>query len=257
MFPLYPRDAGSKVKRFGDLFDAIDQSTSTKAKTAALAQYFTSTEAQDAAWAAWFLTGHRPRQVVPTRRLVAWASDMAGVPEWLFAESYDAVGDLAETISLILPAATRESDEPLHVWIEDRLMPLRDLGEADQRERLRQYWCELDGTQRFVFNKLITGNFRVGVSGLLVMRAISQAFGVDPKVVAHRLTGEWWPSEAMWRSLIDAASIETDRANPYPFFLAHPLETAPESLGDREACGRCAFRERRKWRRASRPSRKC
>ena len=222
------------MKRFGELFESIDSSTSTKAKTAALAEYFTTTAARDAAWAAWFLTGHRPRQVVPTRRLVAWASEMSGVPEWLFAESYDAVGDLAETISLILPAATRESDEPLHVWIEERLMPLRDLGEADQRARLESYWQELDGAQRFVFNKLITGNFRVGVSALLVMRAISQAFGLDAKVVAHRLTGEWWPSEEMWTQLVAGAHVESDPANPYPFFLAHPLEAPPETLGARD-----------------------
>ena len=222
------------MKRFGALFEAIDSSTSTKAKTAALAEYFATTAAKDASWAAWFLTGHRPRQVVPTRRLVAWASEMAAVPEWLFAESYDAVGDLAETISLILPAATQESDQPLHVWIEERLVPLRDLGEADQRSRLESYWRELDGAQRFVFNKLITGNFRVGVSALLVMRAISQAFELDAKVVAHRLTGEWSPSEAFWSQLIDGAHVESDRANPYPFFLAHPLEAPPESLGARE-----------------------
>ena len=222
------------MKRFGELFEAIDSSTSTKAKTTALADYFARAGARDAAWAAWFLTGHRPRQVVPTRRLVAWASEMAGIPEWLFAESYDAVGDLAETISLILPAATNESDLPLHAWIEDRLMPLRDLGEADQRARLESYWHEPDGTQRFVFNKLITGNFRVGVSALLVMRAISQAFNVDAKVVAHRLTGEWWPSEETWRQVIDPSAEGTDRANPYPFFLAHPLEAAPETLGARD-----------------------
>lgn len=222
------------MRRFAELFEAIDSSTSTKAKTAALAEYFATAAAQDAAWAAWFLTGHRPRQVVPTRRLVAWASEMAGVPEWLFAESYDAVGDLAETISLILPAATRDSDRPLHEWIEDRLLPLRDLGEADQRARLESFWSELDGTQRFVFNKLITGGFRVGVSALLVMRAISQAFGLDAKVVAHRLAGEWWPSEAMWTQLVNNAHVEANRAQPYPFFLAHPLEGTPESLGPRE-----------------------
>ena len=222
------------MKRFAELFEAIDSSTSTKAKTTALADYFARAGARDAAWAAWFLTGHRPRQVVPTRRLVAWASEMAGIPEWLFAESYDAVGDLAETISLILPAATNESDLPLHEWIEERLMPLRDLGEADQRARLEAYWHMLDGTQRFVFNKLITGNFRVGVSALLVMRGISQAFNVDAKVVAHRLTGEWWPSEETWRQVTDPSAEGTDRANPYPFFLAHPLEAEPGTLGARD-----------------------
>src|SRR5450432_912020 len=222
------------MKKFAKLFEAIDSSTSTKAKTAALAEYFATADAKDAAWAAWFLKGHRPRQAVPTRRLAAWAADAAKLPLWLFEESYDAVGDLAETIALILPPPEERSDDPLSVWIEERLIPLRELGEAEQRRRLESYWSQLEGTQRFVFNKLITGNFRVGVSALLVVRAIAQAFGLDPKVVAHRLTGEWWPSEAMWRGLVDATSIEADRLNPYPFFLAHALEGGPEALGDRD-----------------------
>jgi DNA ligase-1 len=222
------------MKKFARLFEAIDSSTGTKAKTAALSEYFTTADARDAAWAAWFLTGHRPRQAVPTRRLVTWASGMAKLPLWLFEESYDAVGDLAETIALILPPPSNESDLPLSTWVEERLIPLRDLGEAEQRARLESYWCELDGTERFVFNKLITGNFRVGVSALLVIRAIAQAFGLDAKVIAHRLTGEWWPTAELWRGLIDAGSIETSRSNPYPFFLAHPLEAAPETLGPRE-----------------------
>jgi DNA ligase-1 len=222
------------MKKFARLFEAIDSSTSTKAKTAALSEYFATADAKDAAWAAWFLTGHRPRQAVPTRRLVTWASGMAKLPLWLFEESYDAVGDLAETIALILPQPSNESDLPLSTWVEERLIPLRDLGEAEQRARLESYWCELDGTERFVFNKLITGNFRVGVSALLVIRAIAQAFGLDAKVIAHRLTGDWSPTAELWRGLIDAACIETDRSNPYPFFLAHPLEVPPETLGPRE-----------------------
>ncbi len=223
------------MKRFGQLFEAIDSSTSTRAKTAALARYFANAPAKDASWAAWFLTGHRPRQAVPTRRMATWAAEAARLPLWLFEECYDAVGDLAETITLILPPAIAQADEPLSVWVEERLIPLRELPEAEQRARLESCWARLEGTERFVFNKLITGNFRVGVSALLVVRAIAQAFGIDAKVIAHRLTGEWWPGEAAWRSLIDAASIETDRSSPYPFFLAHPLEGDPEALGDREA----------------------
>src|SRR5260221_5702805 len=223
------------MKRFGQLFEAIDSSTSTRAKTAALARYFSNAPAKDASWAAWFLTGHRPRQAVPTRRMATWAAEAARLPLWLFEECYDAVGDLAETITLILPPATPQADEPLSRWVEERLIPLRELPEAEQRARLESCWARLEGTERFVFNKLITGNFRVGVSALLVVRAIAQAFGIDAKVIAHRLTGEWWPGEAAWRSLIDAASIETDRSSPYPFFLAHPLEGDPEALGDREA----------------------
>ena len=222
------------MKKFARLFEAIDSSTSTKAKTTALSEYFATAPARDAAWAAWFLTGHRPRQAVPTRRMVAWSAEMAKLPMWLFEESYDAVGDFAETISLILPPPANESDLPLSAWVEERLVALRELAEAEQRARLESYWCELDGTERFVFNKLITGNFRVGVSALLVMRAIAQAFGADPKLIAHRLAGEWLPGEELWRGLADAAAVRTDRSKPYPFFLAHPLESDPQALGPRE-----------------------
>jgi DNA ligase 1 len=222
------------VKRFAELYAEIDSTTATSAKTAALVRYFAEAAPRDAAWAAWFLTGHRPRQAVKTRNLHTWAAEEAGLPLWLFEESYDAVGDLAETIALVLPEPSAQDETPLHQWIEERILPLRELGEAEQRARLTDYWASLRGTERFVFNKLITGGFRVGVSALLVIRAISQAFGVDTKVIAHRLTGDWWPTAQLWRDLITGASIETDRSNPYPFFLAHPLEAPPETLGPRE-----------------------
>jgi DNA ligase 1 len=221
------------VKKFARLFDAIDASTSTRAKTAALSAYFIAADARDAAWAAWFLTGHRPRMAVPTRRLHAWAAEVAGIPLWLFEECYDAVGDLAETIALVLPAPKTACDDPLHAWVEERLLPLRELPEAEQRARLAGHWDCLEGTERFVFNKLITGNFRVGVSSLLVMRAIAQAFGLDARVVAHRLAGEWSPTAGTWQALIHPQPGESDLARPYPFFLAHPLEGAPEALGER------------------------
>ena len=222
------------MKKFARLFEAIDTSTSTKAKTSALAAYFATAEARDAAWAAWFLTGHRPRMAVPTRRMHTWAAEAAGIPLWLFEESYDAVGDLAETIALVLPPARAACDDPLHVWIEERLIPLRDLPEAEQRARLLGYWDCLEGAERFIFNKLITGAFRVGVSALLVTRAIAQAFGVDAKIVAHRLAGEWSPSPEMWASLRTEGPAQSDRSQPYPFFLAHPLEGDPAQLGDRD-----------------------
>ncbi len=221
------------MKKFARLFEAIDSSTSTKAKTAAMAEYFATAEPRDAAWAAFFLTGHRPRQAVPSKRLHLWAAEAAGLPLWLFEESYDAVGDLAETIALVLPPPVAGSEEPLHRWIEERVVMLRDLPEAEQKARLLEHWASLEGTERFVFNKLITGNFRVGVSSLLVVRAIAQAFALDAKVVAHRLTGDWSPSDAMWAKLVHPDSSATDSANPYPFFLAHPLEGGPQSLGDR------------------------
>ncbi len=220
------------MKRFAALFADLDGSTRTADKTRALADYFRVAAPADAAWAVWFLTGNRPRAAVKTTHLHAWAADAAGLPAWLFAESYDAVGDLAETIALILPPPTSTSDLPLTAWVEDRLLPLRSLDEAAQREALLSYWNELAGTERFVFNKLITGGFRVGVSSLLVIRALAELSGVDAKIIAHRLTGKWVPSAENWTRLISAEGDAFDASQPYPFFLAHPIEGNPASLGD-------------------------
>ena len=223
------------MKDFAALYTAIDSTTSTKAKTDAMVAYFSITRPRDAAWAMYFLTGHKPRQAVPTRRLYTWASEVAGIPLWLFDESYDAVGDLAETIALVLPPTqASQLAEPLHCWVEERILPLRDLPEAEQKSRLLSYWAVLSQQERFVFNKLITGAFRVGVSELLVTRALAAVSGVDAKVISHRLMGDWSPSEETWARVTQPGETALDRAHPYPFYLAHPLEAAPETLGPRE-----------------------
>ena len=221
------------MRAFAELYAAIDATTSTNAKTEALVAYFSAAAPADAAWAMWFLTGHKPRQAVPTRRLHAWAAETAGLPLWLFEECYDAVGDLAEVISLVLPPPEGVlADEPLREWVEERILPLRALPEAEQRARLVECWARLTQQERFVFNKLITGAFRVGVSELLVVRALATVSGVDAKVIAHRLMGDWSPTESMWHGVMDPGATALDRAGPYPFFLAHPLEGDPASLGD-------------------------
>jgi len=223
------------MKRFSDLYATLDATTRINAKTDAMVAYFSSAEPRDAAWAAWFLTGHKPRQAVPTKRLHVWAAEAAGLPLWLFEESYDAVGDLAETIALVLPPPqSATTGAPLHQWIEERVLPLRGLSEAEQKARLLACWAELDATERFVFNKLITGAFRVGVSQLLVVRAVAAVSGIDAKVIAHRLMGEWPPTEAAWRALVSEEAGEMALSRPYPFFLAHPVEGSPERLGSRD-----------------------
>lgn len=220
------------MKAFAALYAALDSTTRTTAKTEALIAYFRAARPEDAGWAVYFLTGNRPRQAVKTALLHAWAAEAAALPGWLFAECYDAVGDLAETIALILPSATRQDDIPLHRWIEERLLTLRSLDEAAQRAALLQYWRELEGTERFVFNKLITGAFRVGVSELLVIRALAAVSDIDAKVIAHRLAGSWEPSPANYLRLVSKEADAFDVSKPYPFFLAHPLEGEPAVLGD-------------------------
>ena len=220
------------MKRFSALYAALDSTTSTRAKLDALKLYFAAAEPADAAWAVYFLAGNKPKQMVPVRVLQRLAIDLAAIPDWLFDECYQAVGDLAETIAHLLPPGTGESALSLTRWVEERLLPLRGLDEATVRERLPGYWNELDANGRLVCNKLVTGAFRVGVSRQLVTRALAEVAGLDASVVAERMAGEWQPTVAGYQALIGAAATAPAAGQPYPFFLAHPLQEAPESLGN-------------------------
>jgi DNA ligase-1 len=219
------------VKAFAELYTAIDETNATTEKVSAMVRYFTTVPPADAAWAVHFLSGRRPKRLVGGRKMYLWAAEEAEIPEWLFDESYHAVGDLAETISLLMPDAGPGTDRSLAYWVEERLLPLRSQDEAIQRAALIESWRELAGQQRYVWNKLITGGFRVGVSQQLLVRALAQSSGVPESTIAHRLMGGWEPNADTFLRLISADSPETDISKPYPFYLAHPLETEPASLG--------------------------
>ncbi len=229
------------MRHFAALFTAIDQSTKTRVKVAALAAYFKTAEEDDKLWTVALFSGRRPKRAVTTTRLREWAAEAAEVPLWLFEESYSIVGDLAETIALILPPNTSESNHSLSHWINS----LRMLSQADEPERkafVHAAWHELGGAERFLFNKLITGGFRVGVSQKLMTRALSQATGKPEAELAHRLMGKWHPDDVNWHALIEAEDPEADASRPYPFYLAHGLEDGPDPLGDP-----AAWRAEWKW----------
>jgi DNA ligase-1 len=221
------------MRAFAALFAALDASTRTSRKVAALADYFRVAKAPDAAWAVYFLIGERPRQAVPSRLFREVATQAAGLAPWLFDECYAAVGDLAETIALLLPPPGEPSDLPLSVWIEERLLTLRNAPPQVQRDNLQQWWQALTPGERLVFNKLITGAFRVGVSRRLVVRALAEASGIPVSALAHRLAGEWVPTPESYRALVApvGADCTSTPSQPYPFFLAHALEGAPQALG--------------------------
>lgn len=232
------------MKRFAQLFSALDATTSTSAKVQALQRYFDSAPAEDAAWAVYFLAGGKPRQVVRTASLRALACAMAGIADWLFEECYLAAGDLAETIAYVLPlpAPGSASDLGLAVWVEQRLLPLRGLPEPEVAERVRGYWHELDPQGRFLLTKLVGGGFRVGVSKLLVQRALAAHAGVDAKRVAQRMMGYTdarnMPTAARFEALVrqapdDGADAASEPGQPYPFFLAHALDTPLAQLDAR------------------------
>ncbi|MFK3822924.1 ATP-dependent DNA ligase [Pseudomonas yamanorum] len=225
------------MKAFAELYANLDATTSSNAKLAALQAYFLQAPAEDAAWAVYFLSGGRPRQLVPTRLLREMATEAAGIEPWLFEESYQSVGDLAETISLLLPESPHTSDDGLAVWLEEKLLPLRGLPPEELAERLPALWAQLDQPSLMLCIKLITGSFRVGVSKLLVTRALAAMAGLDSKRVAQRLVGYTdlsnRPTAEGYLKLIAAESSDEHAqrgGQPYPFFLAHGLAQPVEQF---------------------------
>ena len=227
------------MREFSRLYAELDETTSTNRKLEALQSYFRRARPEDAAWAVYFLAGGKPRQAVPSRLLRQYAIERAGLDEWLYDESYAAVGDTAETIALILPPPVRTSDLGLAEWMEERIAPLRGADPERIREALFAYWDELETRERFLLAKLIGGAFRVGVSRLLVTRALAAIAAVDSKLIAQRLMG-WTdgsvrPTATGFLQLISAQSDAEHKlrgGQPYPFFLAHQLSGDPSALGD-------------------------
>ena len=223
------------MKRFATLYDAIDATTATTAKVAALVAYFRDAPAADAAWAVSFLVGRRPKRLVRSADLRAWAAEAADVPAWLFEECYAQAGDLAETISLLVPerelVGPTDDSGAFAWWVEERLLPLARMAPDVQRAVLLDAWQRLGGTSRFLFNKLITGGFRVGVSDGLVVRALAQVSGIHAESIAHRLMGQWEPNAAWYAQLVATETTDADWSRPYPFYLAYPLEAELDTLG--------------------------
>jgi len=228
------------MKRFARLFAELDQSTATLAKVDALKRYFADAAPRDAAWAVYFLAGGKPRQVVPSGVLWTIACRKAGIDDWLFDACYQAVGDFAETVAHVLPPPEHESDLGLADWIEERLLTLRGLAPEEQALRIGSFWDELDTAGRFLLNKLIGGSFRVGVSKLLVQRALAEGAHVDAKLVAQRMMGytdgRVAPSAERYRHLTASAEAgPLDVGQPYPFFLAHQLDAPVAEFATRIA----------------------
>ena len=219
------------MKAFAALYRELDATTSSLAKQAALQRYLQSAVPADAAWAVYFLAGGKPRQLVATKLLRGLAQQAAGLPEWLFDESYESVGDLAETIALLLPPPNGAHDLGLAVWVEQHLLPLRKVLPEALPDTLRGQWDRLAVDERLVYFKLITGGFRVGVSRLQVTQALAAVGGIDAKRVAQRLMGythiSVQPSASQYAALIAPESSgelnQQTSGQPYPFFLAHPF----------------------------------
>jgi DNA ligase 1 len=226
------------MQRAAQLFDELDTTTSTNAKVEALARYFSEATDQDKLWVIALLSGRRPRRPVTSTQLRQWIGQVSGISEWLLEHSYHVVGDLAETISLLAPKGEK-IEKSLSDWVA-YVEALRDLPDEEKARRVKAAWAGLDGMASFVFNKIITGSFRIGVSQKIMVKGLARATGIHEDVIAHRLMGDWSPHTTNFQELLHEEHSGDSDSRPYPFYLAYPLEepegvkgvAALETLGD-------------------------
>ncbi|MGA1029527.1 MAG: ATP-dependent DNA ligase [Flavobacteriaceae bacterium] len=211
------------MKRFAALIESLDSTNKTNAKVAALTHYFEKAPPEDALWAVALLSHRRPSRPITTTLMRSWAAELAQLPEWLFEESYHIVGDLAETIALLIQQEQVDTPPSLSQCIEE-IIALKPKEEAEKKAYIITRWQSFNNFERFVFNKILTGGFRIGVSQKLMTRALSKAVHIDENILAHRLMGQWSPQQTTFKQLILEPNPEDQIAQPYPFFLAYALE---------------------------------
>jgi DNA ligase-1 len=220
------------MRQFADLVTSLGTSTKTNEKLDALSEYFATANGKDKVWVIAIFSGRRPKRAVNTTQLWTWCNELVGLPTWLFEECYHAVGDLAETIALLLPKPIpSDGSFPLHYYLET-LIRIEKEDEAIRKEFIVRSWQTMDHAERFVFNKLITGNFRIGVSQKTMVNALSKTISLDPSVIAHRISGNWDPLTTGFEELLSEHAVTTDYSKPYPFYLAYAVEDDVHSLGE-------------------------
>ncbi|MDQ7947898.1 MAG: ATP-dependent DNA ligase [Pedobacter sp.] len=218
------------MKRFSQLIQELELSNKTNDKISALVAYFSEADDRDKPYVIAMFTGKRPKRPVNTALIKQWAIELSGIPEWLFAESYHSVGDLSETIALILPPAARTIEKSLADWITE-LASLHGKTDEEKKNYILDAWNSLNSQERFIFNKLISGNFRIGVSNKMLVNAIAKQGEIDSNKIMHSIMGKWQPNEITYQQLLEGAHVNTDNSWPYPFCLAYALDAGPESLG--------------------------
>ncbi|AVR47324.1 ATP-dependent DNA ligase [Christiangramia fulva] len=216
---------------FAELIRKLDSTNKTSLKVDALTEYFKNAPPKDKVWTIAILSHRRPPRPVNTTLMREWASELANIPLWLFEESYHIVGDLAETIALVIPNSESTTEKSLNQFLQE-IVDLKPLSEEEKKEYLFENWRNLNYYERFVFTKLITGSFRIGVSQKLMTRALSKATDIDEDILAYKMMGNWDPSKTSFNSLILEENEEDYLSKPYPFYLAYAIEDEPEELGD-------------------------
>lgn len=219
------------MKNFAQLYRQLDQTNAVTKKVLLLKRYFESVSDEEKLWLIALFSGRRIKGVITVSRLREYAMECSGISPWLFEECYAAVGDLAETIALVLPAPVAGHSMGLAEAM-DLLQRMAKMEEEQKKSVLLEQWNTLETFERFVFNKLLTGGFRIGVSQKLVCKALSQYTGLDENTIAHRLMGHWSPFNTTFQDLLFSEHPEEQAGRPYPFCLAQPLVQSLHELGE-------------------------
>jgi len=221
------------MRKFAALFEKIDQVQSTNEKVEHIKNYFETCTDEDGAWALFFLSGHRLKRLIGASVMLEWCANLVNIPAWLVEESYASVGDTAETITLLLPRNINENQNELSLsdWMETIIKPLQKASLDEKREVILSFWKTLSTKEIFIMNKIITGSFRMGISSLLTLKALSQATDVSREILSHKVMGDWQPTAPFFQSL-KTSEHHTKFLNPYPFYLAYPFEGELSSLGN-------------------------
>jgi len=220
------------MRQFADLVTILGTSTKTNEKLGALSEYFATASDKDKVWVIAIFSGRRPKRAVSATQLWTWCNELVGLPTWLFEECYHAVGDLGETIALLLPETIpSDASFPLHYYLET-LISIEKEEEAIRKEFIVKSWQTMSQAERFVFNKLITGNFRIGVSQKTMVNALAKTISLESSVIAHRISGNWDPLTTGFADLLSEHAMTEDFSKPYPFYLAYAVEDEVYALGD-------------------------
>ena len=222
------------MRLFADLVYELGTHTKTNEKLDALVRYFSAASDSDKVWVIALFSGRRPRRTISPAKLSEWCSELIGLPLWLFAESYHTVGDLSETIALLIPDDTEIlKNSPLRslAWYVEKFLALEKSDEQEKKDFILRSWRELNSSEKFVFNKLLSSTFRVGVSQNMMVNALSKLVKLEASVIAHRISGNWDPSTTPFSELLSEESSAADHSKPYPFYLAYSLEEDPQTLG--------------------------
>ncbi len=216
------------MKQFADFFLRLDRTNKTNEKITEIKRYFSEADDSDKIWVLALFTGRRPPRKISTSQLKTWAMRHAEIPEWLFLESYHTVGDLGETISLLLPEGSGDSSKTLSDWFHE-FETLKSASDEEKEAYIREAWSRLGRFEIFVFNKLLMGSFRIGVSQTLLVKALAELYGLDSALLTHRIMGKWEPFSTSFEALVSGSDDSDKVSKPYPFFLAHSIENQNEN----------------------------